>query len=285
MSEDVRGEQGERLTGFAVKSLGYQTIWHVQHAQIKPPALKLLLLNIAIHVNSETGLAFPGIRLLAVECSLSLSHTKRLLRIAKDTGILVVASQGGGRSSNRYRFDLDVLSKGFSAPNESIPEDVLKGLRASMAEPGLALVPVQGGAVSRPMVEASAGSPKSTEPHRPQRPQSLGEGGRTTPAGSASPPPWVVPALPPELDPHLFKQLVEMGPQKQPRIEALAKEAFERVAAGQDINSLASQTIKLGFKSWCKPPKASSRKLSGIEHNSPLSKMCNQTDTERYGGY
>lgn len=270
---------------FATRSLGYQTIWHVQLAQIKPPALKLLLLNIAIHVNSETGLAFPGIGLLAVECSLSLSHTKRLLRIAKDTRILVVASQGGGRSSNRYRFDLDVLSKGYSVPDNSIPDDVLKGLRASMAEPSSALDPVQGDAVSQSMVEPSAGSPMSTEPHRPQRPQSLGEGGRTTPAGSASPPPWVVPVLPKQLEEHLFTQLVEMGPQKQPRVNALAKEAFELVAVGQDINALASLTIKLGLKSWCKPPKTSSHKQSGTEKNPPLSEMDNQTGTPKWGGY
>jgi len=95
----------------------------------------------------------------------------------------------------------------------------------------------------------------------------------------------VVPVLPKQLDVHLFTQLVEMGPQKQPRVDALAKEAFERVAAGEDVNALASNTIKLGLKSWGKPPKASSHKQSGAEHNPPLSEMGNPTDRQQWGGY
>jgi hypothetical protein len=279
------GKSMARATDLAGKSLGYQTIWHVQHALIKPPALKLLLLNIAIHVNSETGVAFPGLHLLAKECSLSLSHTKRLLRQAKDAGILAVVSQGGGRTSNRYQFDLDALANYVSEPDSPIRAEVVVRLRESMAEPGSTMNPVQGGAGSQSTREPAAGSPMSTKPQRPQRPQSLGEGGKTTPSGSASPPPWVVPALPVELDMHLFSQLVEMGPQRQPRVDALAKEAFERVAAGQDINAIATETIKLGLKSWCKPPKASSQQQHGSVRNPPLSEMGNQKDTERWGGY
>lgn len=284
MSAEAHEKQSDSPSGFLGKSLGYQTIWQVQHAQIKPPAFKLLLLNIAIHVNSETGLAFPSIGLLAVECSLSLSHTKRLLRVAKDTGILVLASQGGGRSSNRYRFDLDVLSKGFSASDNLIPAAVLNGLRMSMAKTSSAMIPAQGAAVTLPALEPPACSTMSNEPHGPQRPQSLGGGGRPTPAGSASPPPWVVPDLPAELDPHLFAQLVEMGAQKQPRVDALAKEAFELVVAGQDINALATNTIKLGFKSWCKPPRANSHKPRGAAHKPPLPETDNPT-AKQWGGY
>jgi hypothetical protein len=284
MSAEAHEKQSDRTTGFLGKSLGYQTIWHVQQAQIKPPALKLLLLNIAIHVNSETGLAFPSIGLLAVECSLSLSHTKRLLKIARDAEILVVASHGGGKSSNRYRFNLEVLLRGYTAPADSIPEAVLKELRTSLAKTSSAMIPAQGAAVTLPALEPPACSTMSKEPHGPQRPQSLGGGGRPTPAGSASPPPWVVPELPPELDPHLFAQLVGMGSHKQPRIDALAKEAFELVAAGQDINALATNTLKLDLKSWCKPPRANSHKQRGAGHKPPSPETDNPT-AKQWGGY
>lgn len=235
------------------KSLGFQTIWSVQEANIKPPALKLLLLNIAIHVNSVTGVAFPGLHRLARASSLSLSHTKRLLKIAKDTGILEVVSQGGGRSSNRYRFNLPALAAYTSEPDSPIPVAVIERLRGSMGEPGSTMNPVQGGAGSQLDHEPAAGSSMSTEPQEPQRPQSLGGGGRTTPSGSAPPPPWVVPALPAQLDLNLFTQLVEMGPEKQSRVNLLAQEAFMWDAAGHDLNALAIDTIKRGFKSWCKP--------------------------------
>ena len=234
------------------KSLGFQTIWSVQNANIKPPALKLLLLNIGVHVGSQTGVAYPGVHLLAKECSLSVSHTKRLLRIAKGAGILEVVSQGGGRSSNRYRFNLPALAAYTSEPDSPIPVAVIERLRGSMGEPGSTMNPVQGEAGSQFDHEPAAGSSMSTEPQRPQRPQSLGEGGRTTPSGSASPPPWVVPALPAQLDPNLFSQLVEMGSQRQPRVDVLAKAAFELDAAGHDLNALATQTLGLGLKSWCK---------------------------------
>lgn len=274
-----------RATDLAGKSLGFQTMWHVQHALIKPPALKLLLLNIAIHVNSETGVAFPGLHLLAKECSLSLSHTKRLLRQAKDAGILAVVSQGGGRTSNRYQFDLDALANYVSEPDSPIRAEVVVRLRESMAEPGSTMNPVQGGAGRQSTREPGAGSPMSTKPQRPQRPQSLGEGGKTTPSGSASPPPWVVPELPVELDWQIFTDLVAMGLQTQPRVDALARKAIELVSAGHDPNALAVQAIEKGWKTFSEPPKASSHKQSGTVRNPPLSEMGNQTDTECWGGY
>ena len=91
--------------------------------------------------------------------------------------------------------------------------------------------------------------------------------------------------MPKQLDVHLFTQLVEMGPQKQPRVDALAKEAFERVAAGEDVNALASNTIKLGLKSWGKPPKATQK---GHSHPNPIpakSKIEKPADPARWGGY
>jgi hypothetical protein len=239
-----------------VRSLGFRTINGVQLALIKPPALKLLLLNIAIHVNSNTW--------MANECSLSVSHTKRLLRLAKEAGIVAVVSQGGGHTSNRYQFDLDALAKYIPAPALPITAHVVERLRESMAEPGSSMNPVRGGAGSQSTRELAASSPMSTKPQRPQRPQSLGEGGRTTSSGSASPPPWVVPALPAKLDPNLFAQLVEMGSQRQPRVDVLAKAAFELDAAGHDLNALVTQTLGLGLKSWCKPPTA-----TPIEHLRP----------------
>jgi hypothetical protein len=114
-------ERNKPTLDISGKSLGYQTIRSVQDADIKPTALKLLLLNIAVHVNSQTGVAFPGVLRIAKECSLSLSHTKRLLRIAKDAGILEVVSQGGGRSSNRYRFNLPALAAHTTEPDSPIP--------------------------------------------------------------------------------------------------------------------------------------------------------------------
>ncbi len=272
-------------TDVPAKSLGFRTINSVQRALIKPPAFKLLLLNIAIHVSSKTGVAFPGLHLLATECSLSLSHTKRLLRIAKEAGILSVVLQGGGRSSNRYQFDLDALAKYIPEPALPIPAHVVERLREPMAEPGSSMNPVQGGAGSQSTREPAAGSPMSTKPQRPQRPQSLGEGGRTTPSGSASPPPWVVPALPEQLDVNLFTQLVEMGPRKQARIDLLAQEAFDLDVAGHDLNALATTTLKRGYKSWCKPPTATQR---GHSHPSPKtakSKIENPANPNGWGGY
>lgn len=280
-----RAERDRPKPDISGKSLGYQTIWSVQDANIKPPALKLLLLNIAVHVNSQTGVAYPGVHLLAKECSLSVSHTKRLLRIAKDSGILEVVSQGGGRSSNRYQFNLPALAAYTSEPDSLIPPAVIERLRGSMGEPGSTRNPVQGGVGSQLNNEPAAGSPMSTEPQRPQRPQSLGEGGRTTPSGSASPPPWVVPALPAQLDPNLFGQLVEMGLQKQSRVDLLAQEAFHWDAAGHDLNALATDTIKRGFKSWCKPPTATQKGHSHPNRQSAKSKIENLANPTGWGGY
>jgi hypothetical protein len=269
---------------FASKSLGYQTIWYVQQAQIKPPALKLLLLNIAIHVNSDTGLAFPGLGLLATECSLSQSHTKRLLKEAKDSGILTVAAQGGGRTSNRYRFNLKELSQGYSASGPPFQECNLAKLRAPMNEPGSTMIPVHGQSVSQPTDKPAAGSIMSKEPHRPQRPQSLGDGGQTTTAGSATPTPWVAPKLPPELNAKLFAELVSTGPEVQARVNALAKEAFELSEAGHDLNAMAKLTVQRGYKSWCLPPKVHSNKKSLEKSKSPDSGV-NQEKSDRWGGY
>jgi hypothetical protein len=271
-----RAERDRPKPDISGKSLGYQTIWSVQDANIKPPALKLLLLNIAVHVSSQTGVAYPGVHLLAKECSLSLSHTKRLLRIAKGAGILEVVSQGGGRSSNRYRFNLPALAAYTSEPDSLIPSAVIERLRGSMGEPGSTMNPVQEGAGSQLDHEPAAGSSMNTEPQRPQRPQSLGEGGRTTPSGSASPPPWVVPALPSQLDPNLFTQLVEMGPAKQSRVNLLAQEAFMRDAAGHDLNALATDTIKRGFKSWCKPQSKPTKKEFPHQQSSPVTEAQKQ---------
>ena len=272
-------------TDVPAKSLGFRTINSVQRALIKPPALKLLLLNMAIHVNSNTGVAYPGLHLLATECSLSLSHTKRLLRIAKEAGILSVVLQGGGHSSNRYQFDLDALAKYIPKPALPIPAHVVERLREPMAEPGSSMNPVQGEAGSQSTREPAAGSPMSTKPQRPQRPQSLGEGGRTTPSGSASPPPWVVPALPEQLDVNLFTQLVKMGPGKQARIDLLAQEAFDLDAAGHDLNALATTTLKRGYKSWCKPPTATQRGHSHPTPKTAKSKIENLANPSGWGGY
>ena len=274
-----------RVTDIPVRSLGFRTINGVQHALIKPPALKLLLLNIAIHVNSDTGVAYPGLNLLAKECSLSVSHTKRLLSLAKNAGIVAVVSLGGGHRSNRYQFDLDALVKYIPEPALPIPAHVVERLRGPMAEPGSTMNPVQRGDGSQLNHEPAAGSPMSTKPQRPQRPQSLGEGGGTTSSGSASPPPWVVPALPVQLDPNLFAQLVEMGSQKQPRVDVLAKAAFELDAAGHDLNALVTQTLGLGFKSWCKPPTATKKEHSHPNPKPAKSKIENLANPNRWGGY
>ena len=279
------GKRQKQPIDLSGKSLGYRTIWHVQHAPIKPPALKLLLLNVAIHVNSITGVAFPGIALLATECSLSRSHTKRLLSVAKAAWILTVASHGGGRTSNRYQFDLDVLSGGCSVTEAPIPDDILERLRGSTVEPGSAKNPVHGRATSQSTLEPAAGSPMSKEPHRPQRPQSLGGGGKTIPAGPASPAPWVVPALPVELDVDLFRQVVELGPAHQVRVNALAKKAVELVQQGYDINEMATTTVSRGYRDWCKPPKIRSRHEMGAEHDTPHSQTGNQAGRSRWGEY
>jgi hypothetical protein len=265
-----------RATDTPGRSLGYRTIHSVQRALIKPPALKLLLLNIAIHVNSDTGVAYPGLGRLAKECSLSVSHTKRLLRLAKEAGIISVVSQGGGRTSNRYQFDLDALAKYVSETDSPIKEEVVARLRGSMAEPGLSMNPVQGGAGSQSTRELAAGSPMSTKPQRPQRPQSLGEGGRTTLSGSASPPPWVVPELPVQLDLQIFTDLVETGPRTQPRVDALARKAFELVSAGHDANALAVQAIEKGWRTFSKPQIKLTKKDLPHQQSSPVTEARKQ---------
>ena len=257
-----------RASDIPGRSLGYRTMNSVQRALIKPPALKLLLLNIAIHVNSDTGVAYPGLGRLAKECSLSLSHTKRLLRLAKEAGIISVVSQGGGRTSNRYQFDLDALAKYVSETDSPIREDVVARLRESVAEPGSSMNPVQGGAGSLSTREPAAGSPMSTKPQRPQRPQSLGEGGRTTPSGSASPPPWVVPELPVEVNLQIFTNLVKAGPRTQTRVDALARKAIELVSAGQDANALAVQAIEKGWRTFSKPDQKP-KKQKSLHQQSP----------------
>jgi hypothetical protein len=250
------------------RSLGYRTMNSVQRALVKPPALKLLLLNIAIHVNSDTGVAYPGLGLLAKECSLSVSHTKRLLRLAKEAGIVAVVSQGGGHTSNRYQFDLDALAKYVAEPDSPIRTEVVARLRESVAEPSSAMNPVQGRAGSQFIREPAAGSPMSTKPQRPQRPQSLGEGGRTTPSGSASPPPWVVPELPLEIELQIFTNLVEVGPRTQQRVDALARKAIELVSAGHDANALAVQAIEKGWKTFSKPD-SKPKKQKSLHQQSP----------------
>jgi len=265
-----------RATDMPVRSLGYRTIHSVQRALIKPPALKLLLLNIAIHVNSDTGVAYPGLGRLAKECSLSVSHTKRLLRLAKEAGVVAVVSQGGGRTSNRYQFDLNALTKYVSETDSPIREDVVARLRESMAEPGSSMNPVQGGAGRQFLREPPAGSPMSTKPQRPQRPQSLGEGGRTTPSGSASPPPWVVPELPVQLDLQIFTDLVETGPRTQPRVDALGRKAFELVSAGHDANALAVQAIEKGWRTFSKPQIKRTKKEFPHQQSSPVTEAQKQ---------
>jgi len=279
------GRPMARANDIPGRSLGYRTIHSVQRALIKPPALKLLLLNIAIHVNSDTGVAYPGLSLLTKECSLSVSHIKRLLRLAKEAGIITVVSQGGGHTSNRYQFDLDALAKYVAEPDSPIRTEVVARLRESVAEPSSAMNPVQGRAGSQFNREPAAGSPMSTKPQRPQRPQSLGEGGRTTPSGSASPPPWVVPELPVEIDFQIFTNLVEAGPRTQPRVDALARRAIELVSAGHDANALAVQAIEKGWRTFSKPDRKPKKQKSLHQQNPPETEGQKQPVGARWGGY
>jgi hypothetical protein len=86
----------------------------------------------------------------------------------------------------------------------------------------------------------------------------------------------VVPALPAQLDPSLFAQLVEMGLEKQSRVDLLAQEAFHWDAAGHDLNALATDTIKRGFKSWCKPQSKPTKKEFPHQQSSPVTEAQKQ---------
>jgi hypothetical protein len=91
--------------------------------------------------------------------------------------------------------------------------------------------------------------------------------------------------LPAQLDVNLFTQLVEMGPAKQSRVNLLAQEAFMWDAAGHDLNALATDTIKRGFKSWCKPPTATKK---GPSHPNPKPAKSNietPVNPTGWGGY
>lgn len=111
----------------------------VQQAPIQPPVLKLLLLNLAVHSNAKSGLAWPSLATLAHECSVSHSHAKRTVKAAKDAGLISVAqsSTGGGRNSTvRYRLELEAIARGFTdEPGSTMNPVHLGTLRGFTHEP------------------------------------------------------------------------------------------------------------------------------------------------------
>jgi hypothetical protein len=70
-----------------------------------------------------------------------------------------------------------------------------------------------------------------------------------------------------------------------PRVDLLAQEAFDLDAAGHDLNALAIGTIKLGLKSWCKPPKVTRKEHSHPTPKTAKSKNENPANPNGWGGY
>lgn len=71
------------------------------------PAEKLVLLALANRTNHETGMCFPGQRLIADECSMSDRTVRRHLKSLEDRGLISrrarMRTEGRGRTSDEYR--------------------------------------------------------------------------------------------------------------------------------------------------------------------------------------
>lgn len=243
-------------TNWETLSLGYKTKWLVQRTFIHPPALKLLAVNLADHVDSKTGHAWPSIALLAIECSVTTTHIKRLLSQAKLLSLIEVVSQGGGATSTRYRFPLQQLGLSYRAPSgKSISEGVVKNLRVGQDVPGTSMYPVHGCTPTGYMDVPPPGTPMCHEPPEPQNP-SFGREGAVLPSDRASPvlgrPVQEIPAV---LRHELFEALVANGTRTPTRISALIEKANELVQAGHDINAMAQQALEAGWKRWPLPPR------------------------------
>lgn len=81
---------------------------------------KLLLFQLAWHVNSESGLCNPSLATLAAETGLGLSTIKRALAGLQEQGLIVWESSAkqGKRFSNRYRLNLTIRpTAGHSPPS------------------------------------------------------------------------------------------------------------------------------------------------------------------------
>jgi DNA-binding transcriptional ArsR family regulator len=81
------------------------------------PSDKLVLLALANRTNHETGVCYPGQKLLAKECSMSDRSVRRHLKNLEDLGLIErrarMRKQGRGRTSDEYRiafFQQDNLS-------------------------------------------------------------------------------------------------------------------------------------------------------------------------------
>ena len=68
-----------------------------------PSSAKVVATCIALHLNRETGDAFPGAERMAKVCSLPRSSVFKMVNCLKDAGHLEVTSGGGRCHSNRYR--------------------------------------------------------------------------------------------------------------------------------------------------------------------------------------
>jgi hypothetical protein len=226
-------------TNWETLSLGYKTKWLVQRTSIHPPALKLLAVNLADHVDSKTGHAWPSIALLAIECSVTTTHIKRLLNQAKSLNLIEVVSKGGGATSTRYRFPFQQLGLSYHAPSgKSISEGVVKKLRGGHDVPGTSMYPVHGCAPTRHMDVPPLGTPMCHKPHEPQNPSFGGEG-LDLPSGRASPSLSPVPGIPEYVNGEVWVELMAEQRKKLDPLEIL-KQAKRYHDAGATNTAIAA---------------------------------------------
>lgn len=204
------------------------TLRAIQHADIHPPVLRLLLLDMAIHANPKTGLIWPSVTTMARECSLSTAHTKRLLRTAKSAGLIVVAQAtlGGNRADTvHYRIDTEKVARGF------------------MGEPGSPMNPVHKSTLRGFIHDPSPGSSVSYKEDKKTVEENPPGGGVSPGSGFAGPV---------GVDSALWGRLIEKPWFKLTgaQLHDLVAEGNELHAQSADINALVKMMLAKKWQDW-----------------------------------
>lgn len=223
-----------------------KTLTAIQCADIHPPVLCLVLLNLAIHANAKTKLTFPSVATLAHDCGMSLAATKRALKIAKNAGLIVAADgpRGGNRTNTvRYRIDVEVVSRGFTAepgsPMNQVHLDALRGLTD----------------------EPPPRSPMSYEEVLKTGEEKPPGGGASFGSGFAGPK-----GVPPEL----WNEWLATRSRKPTaaQVRLLVEKGEALAVQGRNLTALVEQAMRLGLRDWPEKmgtPRVSGRALGGAK--------------------
>ena len=90
---------------------GIALIWAANVKGLKPAA-KVVLIQLADFHNKETGQCNPSTQRLADDCEMGRSTLFRHMETLEQKGLLKRQSRGdgmGGRGSNQYRLNLDIV--------------------------------------------------------------------------------------------------------------------------------------------------------------------------------